>query len=188
LARGGARGEAKGLARGGARGEAKGLARGGARGEPRVWLGAGLEVKPRAAVLGHEEAQTVWQAYSYTTVSAFYAHMLEAFFPEVPKEQLCAAPETDNPALLEQLARLSAAQNALCPATSMELLKQMLEQLRVAGHSLLHMAFTFTMMGVNFIAAAVTIGHGDASVFLEAAMRYFGQLIEYVKEVLQVCD
>ncbi len=164
------------------------MARGGARGEPRVWLGAGLEVKPRAAVLGDEEAQTVWQAYSYTTVSAFYAHMLEAFFPEVPKEQLCAAPETDDPALLEQLARLSAAQNALCPATSMELLKQMLEQLRVAGHSLLHMAFTFTMMGVNFIAAAVTIGHGDASVFLEAAMRYFGQLIEYVKEVLQVCD
>jgi hypothetical protein len=122
------------------------------------------------------------QAYSYTTVTAFYKRMLSQF--GVDNEGLCASPEAD-PSFLETLAKLSVAQNELCPATSVELLKQLLERLRLAGDKMLHLSYTFTMMVANFIAAAVTLGHGDPSAYMDSAGRYMSQMFEYIMDIME---
>lgn len=126
------------------------------------------------------------QAYSYATVSAFYDRTLATLLPDSSvqtRQQMCSMQSDSLLAAMDNVAR---AQNDLCPATSIELLKHMLNDIRLAGDKLLHLAYTYTMMVVNFIAAAVSMGHGNASMYLDSATRYMMQMLAYVKEIFEM--
>ena len=130
------------------------------------------------------------QAYSHTTVSSFYDHTLETLMPDSTaqtRQGMCAATgdvsSTFMASVVNEVARM---QNSLCPATSIELLKRMLEDVRLAGDKLLHLAYTYTMMMVNFIAAAISLGEGNAGMYLDSATRYMMQMLAYVKEIFEL--
>ena len=120
------------------------------------------------------------QAYSFTTVSQYYQNMLTNYFSNESYLGLCHPTHT----ILQTLAKLSVQQNAICPATGLDLLKTMLSDLRAAGDDLLFLTYNYVMMVANFIAAMFTLDTAQAGVYLNAATEYMAQLLVLVKQFL----
>jgi hypothetical protein len=118
------------------------------------------------------------QAYSYNTVLGFYQSLLTRAFPN----ESCPAQKEES--VLDTLSRLSAAQNAICPATGLNHFKLMLADLRKAGQDLLRLAYYYVMLVANLIAAVFTMATGDAGLYLQTAIQYLLQMLVLIKDIL----
>lgn len=123
------------------------------------------------------------QEFSFNTVTNYYEEILSKYFPTQSYTTLCSG--FTNNTILETLASLSHQQNALCPASGLEVFKDMLSALKKAGHDLLYMGYTFTMMMANLIASVFTMVQGkDGSFFLLTAGRYVIDFFASVAKLL----
>ena len=111
------------------------------------------------------------QEYSFNRVSDYYSDLLSNFFQNESYLDLCSS--STSKVILSTLASLSVQQNAICPASSLEVFKDMLSSLKTAGHFLLQMVYSYTMMVANVIASVFTIISGkDGTFYLAKAGEY----------------
>ena len=127
---------------------------------------------------------TTNQDYSYNTVSNYYSTLVGTYFSNESFQRLCSA-ETDA-SVLQALAKLSAAQNSICPATGLELIKAMLSDLRTAGHDLLYLYYNSVMMIANLVAAVFASVQGQSQEYLQAAAQYLIQVLQEINEILNM--
>ena len=120
------------------------------------------------------------QDYSFNTVSNYYKTLIQSYFLNESYDSYC----TSGSSILQTLAKLSEQQNAICPASGLDLFKSMLSDLRTAGHDLLFLAYNFAMMIANLVAAMFTLVRGGSGVYLDAAGQYMVQMLVLVKEFL----
>ena len=123
------------------------------------------------------------QKYSYDTVTAYYQNILSTYFANESYAGLCSA-SAANATILQIMSRLSQAQNAICPATSLDMLKTMLSDLRNAGHDLLLLAYNYVMMVANLMAAVFTLVSGESGDYLSTAVQYMLQMLVLVKQIM----
>lgn len=125
------------------------------------------------------------QEYSYVSVGEFYKEILQSkyFDGQGSFETVCSS--KNDSSVLRALAALSVQQNALCPASSLEIFKDMLASLKTAGHDLLYLAYNQVMMVANIIASVFTISAGkDASFYLRTAVKYMLELFALIIKIL----
>ena len=124
------------------------------------------------------------QDFSYNTVSNYYQNILETYFSNESYSNLCMRQGASS--VLQSLAKLSAAQNAICPATGLELIKSMLNDLRSAGDDLLLLCYNGIMLVANLIAAVFTVVQGDSQTYLDAAAQYMVQVLTYIQDFMNM--
>ena len=124
------------------------------------------------------------QDFSFHTVGDYYQTLIQTYFTNESYDSLCMA-NVDS-SVLETLGKLSAAQNAICPASGLDVIKALLADLRTAGHDLLHLSYNWMMMCANLVGAAFTLVQGQGQVYLYAAAQYLIVVLQLIREFLGV--